>query len=99
MPNQRTSGAAPVPDPVREAELAALRAERDELRERLSGGKADELAMLRAEVHALAQAAARAGMTVGPKHMSEGVRDELERVGHAVDPFTGAKLTRADLPQ
>ena len=31
--------------------------------------------------------------------MSEGTREELERTGHAVDPFTGRKLTRADLPK
>jgi hypothetical protein len=98
MATEKRSTAAAATDPVRDAEIAALRKERDELRERLRGGVADELAMLRAEVHALAQAAARAGLTVGPRHMSEGVREELERVGHAVDPFTGAKLTRADLP-
>ena len=31
--------------------------------------------------------------------MSEGTREELERTGQATDPFTGRKLTRADLPK
>jgi hypothetical protein len=34
----------------------------------------------------------------GPKFgMCEGTREELERTGSAVDPFTGRKLTRDDL--
>jgi hypothetical protein len=31
--------------------------------------------------------------------LSEGTREELERTGHAVDPFTGKTLTRDDLPK
>lgn len=30
--------------------------------------------------------------------MCEGTREEIERTGTAVDPFTGATLTRDDLP-
>jgi len=37
---------------------------------------------------------ARKGPSFG---MSEGTREELERTGHAVDPFTGRALTRDDL--
>ncbi|MBQ1039293.1 hypothetical protein [Micromonospora sp. C81] len=32
-----------------------------------------------------------------PSFLPEGTREELERNGEAVNPFTGKKLTRADL--
>lgn len=32
-----------------------------------------------------------------PSFLPEGTREELERTGVAVNPFTGDKLTRADL--
>lgn len=80
---------------VRNAELAALRKERDELRERLGGG-ADELVMLRAETDALRQAVARAGVPPRSGVLSEGVREELDRLGYAVDPGTGEALVRGE---
>jgi len=43
------------------------------------------------------KAAAAVAKRVPP--MSEGTREELERTGTATCPFTGRKLTRADLPQ
>lgn len=81
-----------VADAARKAESERLRKERDELRERLDGAGADDLVMLRAEVDALRQAAAKAGAHGQPKHMSEGVRQDLEMHGYAVDPATGAAL-------
>lgn len=93
-----TSANVPAADhPARIIELQQLRAERDKLREKLAGGP-DELILLRAEVQALKIAAARAGVTDKTRHMSEGVREELDRVGYATDPGTGALLTREDLP-
>jgi hypothetical protein len=41
-----------------------------------------------------AEAPAPTGPSFG---MSEGTREELERTGHAVDPFTGKALTSEDL--
>jgi len=63
-----------------------------------------ELAALRAEVAELREALAAAGVAVKPAApqepsfgISEGTRDELERDGHAVSPFTGNVLTKDDL--
>lgn len=91
-------GQLPADHPARQAMLAELRDARDTLRGKLGGADADELIMLRAEVQALSQAAARAGVFDRPRYMSEGVREEIERVGFAVDPTTGDTLTRDDLP-
>ncbi len=55
--------------------------------------------MLRAEVDGLKQVAARAGVLTGLKHMSEGTREEIERLGYSTDPMTGRVLTAADLPE
>lgn len=90
------TGKTTIADLAREIELQQLRAERDKLRDQL--GDADDLAMVRAEVAALKSAAARAGVVVGPRHMAEGTREELERVGYATDPWNGKPLTKADLP-
>lgn len=86
---------------ARAIEVANLRTERDRLRKQLAAAKVteqNELIMLRAEVAGLSAAAARAGLGVGPKHMSEGVREEVERVGYSVDPWTNEVVTRDDLP-
>jgi hypothetical protein len=85
-------------DPAREAELELLRREKDRLVELIGSADVDELVMLRAEVASLSQVAARSGRLTGPKHMSEGVREEVERVGYSNDPFTGRPVTREDLP-
>jgi hypothetical protein len=79
---------------VRDNERAALTEERDTLRSALDGAGPDDLAMLRAEVGALREAAARAGVTAQPRHLSEGVREELERQGYASDPATGDVLVQ-----
>jgi predicted deacetylase len=62
------------------------------------------LARIREELAALREQLAEAGFMSGPKApqapsfgMSEGTREELERLGKAVDPFTGKALTREDL--
>lgn len=34
-----------------------------------------------------------------PSGLCEGVREELERTGVSVDPFTGKRLTKSDLPK
>ena len=84
-----------IAEAARAAEVEQLRKERDELRERLATagrGGVDELVMLRAETDALRQAAAKAGLAGSPKHMSEGVRQDLEMHGFAVDPGTGDAL-------
>lgn len=85
--------------PARLAELARLRAERSKLRDQLDGATVDELLLLRAEVDALKQVAARAGALTPLRHMTEGTREEIERLGYSTDPNTGAVLTRDDLPQ
>ena len=63
-----------------------------------------ELEALRHEVAELREALANAGVAVKPATpqepsfgISEGTRDELEREGHAVSPFTGNVLTKEDL--
>jgi hypothetical protein len=76
-----------VTEAVRKAELRQLTEERDALREKL--GDAPELNVLRAEVDALRQVAARAGVTIGRDRMSAGVASDLEAQGHAVDPANG----------
>jgi hypothetical protein len=81
-----------VTDAVRKAELRQLTEERDALREKL--GDAPELAVLRAEVDALRQVAARAGVTIGRERMSAGVASDLEAQGHAVDPANGDVYVR-----
>ena len=101
MANRRTSADKPSTEPsdiARSIELTNLRRERDNLRELFDGEPVDELVMLRAEVSALKQAAARAGLTSRPRNMSEGVREEIERVGYSVDPSSGVQLTSDDLP-
>jgi len=55
----------------------------------------------RKDVAALTEPGAEAApetAPAGPKFgMCEGTREELERTGKAVDPFTGKALTRDDL--
>lgn len=62
-------------------------------------GDARRIAELEAENAELRRRMAAAGVRVEPRAprapsfgMSEGTRDELEREGRAVDPFTGEKL-------
>jgi carbamate kinase len=107
MANRKTtSGMSTAPDtldpddPARQAEIGELQRRKKLALEQLSraDAAADDLVILRSEVHALEQAAARAGQTIGPKYMSEGTREEIERQGWSTDPFTGRKLTRDDLP-
>jgi hypothetical protein len=63
----------------------------------------EHLAEIEAEAQALRDKLAEAGVVIALKPhapsfgMSEGTREELARTGKAVDPFTGAKLTRDDL--
>jgi len=79
-------------DAVRQAEMEQLRRERDELKMKLGNVDADELTMLRAETDALRQVAARAGAMGAPGFVSAGVQNDLETLGYAVDPSTGATL-------
>lgn len=66
----------------------------------------DRVAELEAENAELKERLAAAGAPVdGPRKphepsfgISEGTREELERTGKATSPFTGRKLTKADLP-
>jgi len=58
-------------------------------------GEVALLAEILAELVKAPEPAKRRGPRFG---MCEGTRDELVRLGTAVDPFTGARLTRADLP-
>jgi hypothetical protein len=64
----------------------------------------DELERLRRENAELRAKLAEAGVPADPEKphrpsfgISEGTREELERTGKAVDPFTGEKLTKDDL--
>jgi hypothetical protein len=83
--------AAPVPAPAVDAVPKEHKAD------------VERLAELKAELQELEDKLAEAGVVVPnvpqpPSFgMSEGTREELERIGKAVDPFTGAKLTRDDL--
>lgn len=86
------AAAQAVSDAARNAEIESLRKERDELRERLSEAGPDELALLRAETDALRNAAARVAPGSAPGAVSEGVRQDLQIHGYAVDPATGAAL-------
>lgn len=80
---------------ARDIEMESLLQERDGLRDKLEGADADELVLLRAEVDALRQAAARAGVAGRTRfELSQGIREELERNGFATDPGTGAVLVR-----
>lgn len=80
-------------DAARAAEAEQLRRERDELRELI--GDAPTLEILRAEVDALRQAAARAGVTRTARWtMSAGVAADLETRGYATDPATGDAYVR-----
>ncbi|MET9303201.1 hypothetical protein ABZX66_28160 [Micromonospora aurantiaca] len=75
------------------AETERLTQRRKELRELI--GDAPTLAVLRAEVNALEQAAARAGVTGATRYtMSAGVAADLEQSGYAVDPTTGDAYVR-----
>ena len=94
MPNENpvTSKSAPKPSGATPRATAA-------------GSDADELDRLRKENADLKARLAAAGIPVEPEvpkapsfGMSEGTREELERTGKATDPFTGAKLTKEDLP-
>lgn len=85
------AGAA-IRDAARQAEVDRLTQQRDELREML--GDAPTLEILRAEVGALQQAAARAGATRHRFVMSAGVAADLETVGYATDPGTGDAYVR-----
>jgi len=66
-------------------------------------GDVERLAKLDREAAELRDKLSEAGVVVpNVPHkpsfgMSEGTREELERVGKATDPFTGEKLTRDDL--
>jgi hypothetical protein len=68
-------------------------------------GEGDELSQLRAENARLRDKLAAAGISPDEPQkphapsfgISEGIRDQLEREGKAVDPFTGKSLTRDDL--
>jgi len=66
-------------------------------------GDVERLAELEREAEDLRTKLAEAGVVAAVKPykpkfgLSEGTRDELERTGKAVDPFTGEKLTRDDL--
>lgn len=66
---------------------------------------ADRVRELEAENAELRAKLSEAGQPVAQKphapsfRISEGTREELERNGEATDPFTGKKLTRADLPK
>lgn len=95
-----TSANLPAADhPARRAEIERLTKERDALVRALSGvADVDELVTLNAEVQALKTVAARAGITARPRHMSEGTREEIERVGFSTDPLTNRVLSREDLP-
>jgi hypothetical protein len=77
---------------MRRAEIAQLTKERDELRKKL--GEAPTLLMLRAEVEALRNVAARSGVTLGRQRMSAGVASDLELHGHAIDPANGDAYVR-----
>lgn len=80
-------------DAARAAETEQLRQRRDELRELI--GDAPSLEVLRAEVNALEQAAARAGVTRTARWtMSAGVAADLETRGYATDPATGDAYVR-----
>lgn len=64
------------------------------------------LHVIHLELAALREALGQAGFTAGPKApvepsfgMSEGTRDEIERTGKSVDPFTGRTKTRDDLTE
>jgi hypothetical protein len=63
----------------------------------------ERLSKLEKEEAELRDKLAEAGVVIPVKPrkpsfgMSEGTREELARVGRAIDPFTGEKLTRADL--
>lgn len=86
------AGAA-IRDAARAAEAEQLRGERDELRKLI--GDAPTLEVLRAEVSALREAAARAGVTRTSRWtMSAGVAADLETVGYATDPTTGDAFVR-----
>lgn len=86
------AGAA-IRDAARQAEIDRLTQQRDELRERI--GDAPTLEVLRAEVDALQQVAARTGAGGARRWtMSAGVAADLETVGHATDPATGAAFVR-----
>jgi hypothetical protein len=96
-----TTANVPADDsPARTIEIERLTKERDKLRKALdeAGGAVDELVTLHAEVQALKTVAARFGISARPRHMSEGVREEIERVGFSTDPHTNRVLTREDLP-
>src|SRR5690348_12036745 len=88
---------------ARREEAEQLRQERDVLLDRIrsvggtTGDKVD-LAVLRAEVNALKEVAARLGADAAPKAMSQGTYDEIQRTGYATDPLTHRVLTRSDLP-
>jgi hypothetical protein len=74
----------------------------------LPGGDSDELTKLREENAELRRQLDEADDPAGAKArrvkptqpsfgISEGIRDQLEREGKAVDPFTGKTLTKDDL--
>lgn len=85
--------AAAIADAVRSAEIEQLTRQRDRLREIV--GETPTVDMLRAEVDALQQVAARAGITRSPRWtMSAGVASDLELNGYAVDPLNGDAYVR-----
>lgn len=85
--------ATAIRDAARAAEIEQLTKQRDELRELI--GDAPTLEVLRAEVNALQQAAARAGVTRTHRFtMSAGVAADLEVRGYATDPATGDAYVR-----
>lgn len=86
------AGAA-IREAAEKAEIERLTQQRDELKDLI--GEAPTVAMLRAEVAALEQAVARAGVSRTTRYtMSAGVAAELEQTGFAVDPTTGAAYVR-----
>ncbi|HEY0700180.1 MAG TPA: hypothetical protein VGD43_20545 [Micromonospora sp.] len=78
---------------ARDAEIRRLTEQRDELRKLV--GEAPTLAMLRAEVDALQQIAARTGASRSRRFtLSAGVASDLEVSGFSVDPATGDAYVR-----
>lgn len=93
VPGAGNPAAAAVADAVRQGELDRLKQQRDELRKLI--GDAPEVTVLRAEVDALQQVAARAGISRTSRYtMSAGVAADLEVSGVAVDPATGSAYVR-----
>lgn len=85
------AGAA-IADAARKAEVARLTEQRDELRKLVD---ADSLTVLRAEVNALEQAAARGGISRSTRWtMSAGLASDLEVHGYGVDPTNGDAYVR-----